>query len=469
MLAEKIYIVFGLGFGDEGKGTIVDFLMRHVNASTVIRFTGGPQAGHDVITPEGVWHCFAQFGSGLLVPNTLSILSSGMIVDPKLLEKESSILSERIGEDCRKKAMISDNCALVTPVHRMLNQMQELTRGNARHGSCGLGVGLAAKDRGLKQALTVGDVLFNPNVAKDKLRHITELRRAQATKLLERYRTPKLEERFEYFTAQLDPGEILSRYRCILSQFPIDRVDAAVLAAVLAGPVVFESAQGALLHPQYGFRPHVTKTDPTNALTRRFIGDNQATKIGVLRAFAHRHGAGPFPTEKSELQKCLSDPYNPPNDWQGEFRLGWLDLVLIKYGLRLNDGANMLALTNLDRLANFDAIPICTSYRYVGPLTCLDRFFEYERLSRASARIISIKPFSGDEWEAEQRTELLFRCEPYDWIEFAGWSDISTVRKWSDLPQTTRNYIQYLETQLQTPIGIASVGPTAEHKITRQI
>lgn len=467
MLNRRVYIVFGLMFGDEGKGTIVDFIVRHSRARSVVRFTGGPQAGHDVVTSDGIWHRFSQYGSGLLVPETLSILSGGMIVYPEPLENESLVLTEKIGRNCRPQSIISASCALITPAQQMLNQMQELARGDGRYGSCGLGVGLTAEDRRLGRALTVGDVLFSSNTARDKLLRITEQRHAQAVELLEHYQTPELQERYEHFVDQLNFGLILAQYRQTLSGFTIDRYDTAVPAALVSSPVVFESAQGALLHPQYGFQPYVTKTDPTCRLAMRFVDNHQAVKVGVLRAFGHRHGAGPFVTENRTLAEKLFDPYNPINDWQGEFRLGWPDLVMMRYGLQLNNGADILALTNLDRLAGIETIPICTSYRYVGPLAHLDQFFEWEKLSRASARIVAIKPFVGDKRDANRRTEILFRCEPYDWVEFTGWNEISTAHSWNDLPRATQNYVQYLETQLQVPISIVSIGPTAEHKIVR--
>ena len=136
-------IVFGLGFGDEGKGSIVDALVRRQGFRTVVRFNGGPQAAHHVVLPDGRWHCFAQFCSGMLSPRTQSWLSEFMLVDPLALQKEELALRKLGVQNAFQRLYIDAACVVVTPFHKHLNRLQECLRDQTRHGSCGLGVGWA--------------------------------------------------------------------------------------------------------------------------------------------------------------------------------------------------------------------------------------------------------------------------------------------------------------------------------------
>ena len=142
----KMFIVLGLGFGDEGKGTIIDYLTRKHEIPLVIK-TGGPQQAHNVVEPNGRWHCFSQFGSGTFFPGTKTFLSKGMMVEPGNLLRESYALREKGEQGTLTRIIIDSDATIITPFERMVSQMREISRGEKRFGSCGMGVGETASDR----------------------------------------------------------------------------------------------------------------------------------------------------------------------------------------------------------------------------------------------------------------------------------------------------------------------------------
>jgi len=146
MQKAKMFIVIGLGLGDEGKGTIIDYLTRKHRIPLVIK-TGGPQQAHNVVEPNGRWHCFSQFGSGTLVAGTETFLSKEMIVEPGNLLREFYALREKGEQDALVRITIDADASIVTPLERMVSQMREISRGGNRFGSCGMGVGETVFDR----------------------------------------------------------------------------------------------------------------------------------------------------------------------------------------------------------------------------------------------------------------------------------------------------------------------------------
>jgi adenylosuccinate synthase len=190
--------------------------------------------------------------------------------------------------------------------------------------------------------------------------------------------------------------------------------------------------------------------------------------VGVLRAHAHRHGAGPLVTEDAGPDARFADPRNPENRWQGRFRTGPLDLVALRYGLGLNDGADRLAVTSLDRLTGLPVLRLCTAYEYRGDLAPLDAHFEWERTGPGVARVAALRlPAAGATLDGE-RAALLLRCRPRDWIELPGWTEsLESARAPGDLPAPARRLLELLESEagLGAPIGLVSVGPGAEQKI----
>jgi adenylosuccinate synthase len=343
----KVYFVAGLGFGDEGKGTIVDALVAKTQAPLVVRYNGGAQAAHHVVTEDGRSHCFAQFGSGTL-HGAVTFLSRFVIVDPPAVHREAEHLRREfeIEDPVRTRLVIDPRAPVVTPYHRAMNQLREIARGAARHGSCGRGIGEVASDIAKHQpVLSVGELLQGKKTYAI-LKDIQARLWAEAQAL-----------RFDsivhpaWMLMRTDPKEWYLQchhdlYGVTLASEPwsVDR-----------RPLVFEGAQGVLLDEWHGFHPYTTWSTTTfaNAYTvfhESFSGHGEVTTIGVTRSFLTRHGAGPFPTDDPTLRTLIEDDHNKTNPWQEAFRPGHLDLALLRYAVEVAGPVSMLAVTHLDKL-----------------------------------------------------------------------------------------------------------------------
>ncbi len=363
-------------FGDEGKAGILDAVTRELGATLVVRFCGGAQRAGRVVLSDGRAHIFSQFGSGTL-SGAATFLSKHMMLDPPAMENEAVAL-EAIGVKLpflSPGVWIDKDTPVISPYHRSLNRLQEWSRGEARHGSCGMGIGALAEDLGrpAMPVLRAADLQYQ-DIVEDKLRAIYEYKRPLALDL----RLPKnvLDVDVEldlfrpwdtYATARLrrwlDRYERFSRKATILSK-PVS------LSAF--DNIVFEGAQGVLLDETHGFAPYHTWSNCTPANALAMLHDEgdvrRVTVIGVTRTYATRHGAGPFPTEDPRLASCLSpEPSNHCHPYQGVFRVGHLDAVLLRYALQACGGTiDGLAVTHCD--APLRAFGLATRYE---EKTCL--------------------------------------------------------------------------------------------------
>ncbi len=435
------WAVLGLGFGDEGKGTLVDFLTRATGARIIVRWNGGPQAAHNVVSGD-LHHCFAQFGSGMLVSGTETVLAREMLVDPVALGREAHVLEGKGIENPLARLTIDPRCFLVLPFHKSINQMREIARGNARHGSCGRGAGEAAWDAGHmgSAALTAADLL-DGTVLTRKLLFLWQTKVDLAEQLVaESPGIPALDERLDSLEC-LDIRSLARRLHDLAVTSGIRFEEDAILCRKLVAEekIVFEGAHGVLLDRTFGFYPHVTRTDTTlSGLFRTLQGcASRVTRIGVLRAYATRHGPGPFPSEDRLLSETLSDVHNLANEWQGPLRAGWLDLVALRYASKVSGGVESLALTCLDRLAGQPRIRVVVAY-------------ESHREEDDGGGV----PFDFS-------SRPLFR-------DFSGFTqDIASCRSPEDLPDAVANLISFLESAegLGLPVSIVSAGPAAEQKM----
>ena len=357
-------IVVDLGYGDAGKGTIVDWLCaqsardaRDASAErgrpvqAVVRFNGGAQAAHHVLGPGGEPHAFAQFGSGTFTPGTRTFLSRFVLVDLFALVAEAEHLTSSGVPDPLGLLAIDPGALLTTPYHRAANRAREQARGEARHGSCGMGIGETAR-----YAL---DYPQDAPRAGDIARPRTLI--AKLAKLRDR-----LAEELPVAVSLPPPGHVAGVYSAIA-----DRVTLAgdgYLARLLAqGPVVFEGAQGVLLDEWRGFHPYTTWSTTTfdNAETLLRECGAAAIRLGVTRTYQVRHGPGPFPTEDRTLD--LPERHNAEGHWQGPFRAGHLDALALGYAAEVTGGVDAVALTHLDtarRLAG--RLRVCRGYRLGG-------------------------------------------------------------------------------------------------------
>lgn len=424
----KHKIVVGLGFGDEGKGTIVDYLTEKDKYDFVVRFSGGPQAAHNVITSDDRHHTFAQFGSGSFngVP---TILTRHMLVNPFNMQREAEALSEKIEWDPFNMMTISENSLLILPWHWAINQLEEIRRGDGRHGSCGQGVGVAQKF-----ALDYPDLAFRVKdmyldwdsfVAKGTV--VRELLKAE-------YGTTTKEEFFAMdghvrLDFQRTPGNVHGMLQYFLKDcMPIVVSDDEISQLIADSDCVWEGSQGALLDEWKGFHPYTTWSTTTAHKALQSLSeagvDTEADVevIGVTRTYHTRHGAGPFPSEDPKLLELYPEPHNSTGEFQGAWRVGAWDLSLLQYGIDVNERIDSLAITHCDTVKKFAT--------YSTP-----RF----RLSN----------MAGDLEKQERLTNALLSID-HPWRE-EHYDPLSLYGTVSD--------------EMGVPISVLSYGPKAEDKI----
>lgn len=325
-------VVVGLGFGDEGKGSAVDWLCSEQGIAAVIRYNGGPQAAHNVVLADGRHHTFAQFGSGTLrsVPTHLS---QHMLVNPFNMAKEAEHIMALGFPDPFKITTISEDALLVTPYHVAANRARELARHKRdRHGSCGEGVGEAR-----------GYALHHPSSAL----RIGDIRQKYVVKALLQKYIRDLD--VDIADANLPSPYALAEMYVELSE-RMDIVPSDYIEKILdSGPCVFEGAQGVLLDEALGFHPYTTWTKTTTQNAEMLLKDRDFTKLGVIRTYHTRHGAGPFPSEWATSKwQYPREEHNGEGGWQGEWRIGDLDLSLLDYAIRATERVDEIMLTFCD-------------------------------------------------------------------------------------------------------------------------
>lgn len=356
-------IVVGLGFGDEGKGATVDALTRRRSAKLVVRFNGGAQAGHNVVTPDGRHHCFSQWGSGTFA-GARTFLSRFMLVNPIFALSEALSLSTTGVSDPLSLLYVSAGAAITTPFHVSANRCREMLRAaedGKIHGSCGMGIGETMADvlAGEEDCIAARDLVSSG--LEGKLRSIQERKRAEVMALLstKMHADPERSRMWQREMSILS-GEhevhalCLKSYRRFADHSHI--VDDGWLENELVSPghVIFEGAQGVLLDQDFGIAPYTTWSKCTFDNARELIDDVRAAiptrKLGVLRTYHTRHGAGPFLTEDAAFNVWSTDDHNTHGEWQHGFRSGAFDGILAYYALGAVGGCDGLVLTHMDKL-----------------------------------------------------------------------------------------------------------------------
>lgn len=358
-----------LGYGDSGKGTMVDWYARTYGAHTVIRFNGGPQARHNVVTPDGRHHTFSQFGSATFVDGCRTHLSKHMLVSPLAMVAEEKYLRKVGVTDAWARATISRDALVITPFQRAANRIRELSRGDGRHGSCGVGLGETVYDAKVAPdlAIHVRDLYLPTTALRAKLDSMREFKVTQRAEEIAKCRDRGVgKEDLDWYE---NPALLTSYLRELQNFFAVATViDEAGEHEILERPgtVVFEPSQGVLLDEALGFDPYTTWSNCTfdNALTilRDHGYDGRVDKIGVVRAYMTRHGPGPFVTEDKGLTAALPDAHNAMDAWQGAFRVGWFDSVAIRYAIAACGGVDGLAVTCFDRLREIDSWDAVNEY-----------------------------------------------------------------------------------------------------------
>ncbi|MGW6446659.1 adenylosuccinate synthetase [Lentzea sp. NPDC055074] len=333
-------IVVGLGFGDEGKGAVVDALCAEGSVSTVVRFNGGAQAAHNVIA-DGRHHTFSQFGSGTLA-GVPTWLSRYVLVEPIALATESRELEALGVANPLSLVSVDAGALLTTPFHVAANRARERARGGDRHGSCGKGIGETAW-YGLLAGAHEGDVVEGQRVLGEPgpaptvgdCRNPATLRRRLDA--LARFYEPLIGE-------GPDVDGLVGLYSAFADAVRVTQGDEGLLDA---GRVVFEGAQGVLLDETYGFHPHTTWSTVVPRNARELLQGRPARVIGVTRTYQTRHGAGPLPTEDPAVLERFPEPHNGTGEFQGAWRAGHLDAALLRYSVDCCGGIDGLAVTHL--------------------------------------------------------------------------------------------------------------------------
>lgn len=440
-------IVTDLGFGDAGKGTIVDFLARKATRPAIIRFNGGAQAAHNVLTPEGAHHTFAQFGSGTFVPGARTHLSRFVCIDVPALMREAEHLASLGVVGALARLSVDGDARVVTPFHKAANRIREVLRGDGKHGSCGMGVGeTMADDVAFPHRTVRARDLRSPELLCTKLAFFQELKasefRASRALLAE---TGFLHDELALLFSADAPERVAHALWQQAMRFSI--VGGGYLRTLAREhELIFEGAQGILLDEWHGFHPYTTWSTTTTHNARTLLAEagyvGSIRSIGVTRAYATRHGPGPFPTEHAPLATILPEPFNGPGRWQGSFRTGWLDTVLLRYAVAVSGGVSELALTHLDRVRTLP-LTVATSYALSGEPRA------HERVAREQGSIVRSlgpKAMLTDLSYQEALTRLLYTAVPrYE--------------------HTTSQLLpSLLFRELGIPVRIESHGPTALDK-----
>jgi adenylosuccinate synthase len=420
-------VVVGAQWGDEGKGKLVDVLAER--ADYVVRYQGGANAGHTLVVKDQkiVLHLIP---SGILRPDSTCVIGPGTVIDPEALWEEVQTLKSLGLLTQERQLQLSDQATLVFPFHKALDQAREKQLGDKKIGTTGRGIGPAYEDRAGRRAILLRDLFEAHSVLEEKIHQALQ----EKNILLKHYKEPLFEVKAMLQWA-LGWKEKLAPYRG-------GDVGVQLSRSLKAGKrVLFEGAQGSLLDVFHGTYPFVTSssTIAAGALTSLGLGAHHISGvIGVMKAYATRVGSGPFPSELfDETGKLLQEKGHEFGSTTGRARrCGWLDLVALKYAIRLN-GITNLAMMKLDVLSHVDKIGVCVAYEIGG-------------------RQVTETPTSLAEWE---------QAKPV--IEYLpGWKeDLSKAMSLKDLPRHATNYIDFVSKQLGTPIDVISVGPGREQTL----
>jgi adenylosuccinate synthase len=364
MGATRYASVLGLGFGDCGKGHFIDALTRRWQAHTVVRFNGGAQAGHNVVTPSpSRHHTFSQFGSGTFVPGVRTLLADPTVIHPTALIVEAAVLASIGVNDALSRLMIDSRCRVTTPFHQAAGRLRELLRGASAHGTCGVGVGETVR-HGLKhpdQELRYSDFSLGNSTLLDRLQAIRET-------LLKEFlpQCPHGSAEFQFLRDESLAAKWLASVRALARQCPPRSFEEIRGHLTQPGCVLFEGAQGVLLDEWRGFHPHTAwssiHTAVADGVAARFEIRAPIEHYGVIRTYLTRHGTGPLPTHDPSLDGLLPEPHNSGDGWQGAFRRGHPDAVLLRYALEAAGRLTGLFISHLDVFQRGLSLKWCERY-----------------------------------------------------------------------------------------------------------
>ena len=419
-------LLLGLQWGDEGKGKIVDVLTE--NYDIIARFQGGPNAGH-TLEFDGIKHVLHTIPSGIFHENAVNVVGNGVVIDPVIFKKELDAL-KKFNLDIESKLLISRKAHLILPTHRLLDAASEASKGKAKIGSTLKGIGPTYMDKTGRNGMRVGDLELSD--WKEKYRSLANKHEA----MISFYNVE-----IQYDLAELEADFFKAVEELKALKF-IDSEEYLYQAQKAGKKILAEGAQGSLLDIDFGTYPFVTSSNTTaaGACTGLGVAPNQIGEVkGIFKAYTTRVGSGPFPTELfDEDGETMGRVGNEFGATTGRpRRCGWLDLVALKYAVRIN-GVTELMMMKGDVLSGFDKLKVCTAYNYKG-----------EKIEHFPYNI-----------EAENVTPI--------YTEMKGWKeDLTKMSSAAELPKSLNDYIDFLEKELEVPIKIVSVGPDRKQTIHR--
>ena len=420
----SVDLLLGLQWGDEGKGKIVDVLTSKYDI--IARFQGGPNAGHTLVF-NGRKHVLHTIPSGIFHEDKINLVGNGVVIDPVIFKKELDKLKE-VDVDYKKSMLISRKAHLILPTHRIIDAASEKAKGKKKIGSTLKGIGPTYMDKTGRNGIRVGDL-----ESKDWLIKYRNLANKHQ-KMVDFY-----DVEIEYDLDELEK-EFFNAIEVLKSLKFTDSEEYIFKAQRNSKSILAEGAQGSLLDIDFGTYPYVTSSNTTaaGACTGLGVAPNAIKKVyGIFKAYTTRVGSGPFPTElfdsDGETMGRVGKEFGATTGRSR--RCGWLDLVALKYACQIN-GVTELMMMKADVLSGFKTIKVCTSYMY-----------------------------------KEQKIEHL----PYDiqeknvspiYKEFEGWDeDLTQKESFKNLPKTLKEYISFIEKELNIPISIVSVGPDRKQTI----
>lgn len=420
----KVDVLLGLQWGDEGKGKVVDVLTPKYDLIT--RFQGGPNAGH-TLEFGGEKYILRSIPSGIFQGGKINIIGNGVVLDPLLFKIEAEGLAAS-GHDLTKRLCISKKAHLILPTHRILDAAYEASKGDAKIGTTGKGIGPTYTDKISRNGIRVGDILnnFTEKYAAAKAKHEAILR-----SLHYEYDIKELEA--QWFEAI----EYLKNFRLIDSEHVINNL------LKEGKSVLAEGAQGTMLDVDFGSYPFVTSSTTVcaGACTGLGVAPNKIGEVfGIFKAYCTRVGSGPFPTElfdKTGEKMCeIGREFGAVTGRKR--RCGWIDLVALKYAVMI-DGVTQLIMMKSDVLDSFETIKACVAYKIEGK---------------------EVEEFPYD---------ICDDVEPV-YVELPGWkTDMTRMTSEDEFPEEFNAYLSFLEEELGVPVKIVSVGPDRDQTIERYV
>ena len=422
----KMDVLLGLQWGDEGKGKIVDVLAPQYEV--VARFQGGPNAGH-TLEFDGIKHVLHQIPSGIFRSQILNIIGNGVVLDPIILKKEIEALG-KFSIDYRKNLVISKKATIIIPTHKLLDAAYEQAKGDKKIGSTLKGIGPTYQDKIGRSALRIGDVL-SPDF---KEKYATLLDKHKSTLSFYGYPLDALEEMERQFFEAI---EFVKTLPLIDSEYTVNE------ALQAKKRILAEGAQGSLLDIDFGSYPFVTSSNTmtAGACTGLGVAPSKIGEVfGIFKAYGTRVGSGPFPTELLDSTgEAMRKEGNEFGSTTGRpRRCGWLDLPALKYSIMIN-GVTQLFMMKADVLNIFEEIKVCTAYEL------------------PSGEQIEKLPFEINELDAKPVYKTM-----------KGWHcSLADVKTYEEFPGPLKEYVTYLEQELNVPIKLVSIGPDRTQTIMR--